>query len=289
MEKLNIVEFRKELENAAAQWAPKEKKPIKEVMNKQIYDGLQIRIYRNDDSYEELPVLLFLHGGGWVRGNLETHDDLCRRLASDGRFMVLSVDYHLAPEYIFPHAIENAYAVLNWVLEHSEEIKADRKKIAVGGDSSGGNLAIALAQKAKENGIALKGLVVAYPPVNYDFNTPSYNKYGEGYGLTKNLMKKLWDAYLGNIQDSDSRFASVIQNDFSGYPPTLIIASDEDPLRDDGKLLFEKMMAASVAATYSFYPGTRHAFLLRTALETAATTAQLEIINFLNNKVFQNP
>ncbi|NLR77022.1 alpha/beta hydrolase [Chitinophaga eiseniae] len=286
MEKTDITAFRKELKNMVSQWTPKEKMPVSVVADKQIYNYLPIRIYRKDDSSIALPVLIFLHGGGWVRGDLDTHDDLCRRLVSQGDFMMVSVHYRLAPEYLFPYAMEDAFATLKWVLEHAAEIKADKGNIAVCGDSSGGNLALALVQQAKENDIALKGLVVAYPPLSYDFDTPSYHKFAEGYGLTTALMKELWNTYLGDTLNAENHFASVIRNDFVGYPTTLIIASDEDPLRDDGSQLFNKMVAASVAVTYSFYPGTRHAFLLRTAIEKAAITAQQEIINFLKNKVF---
>lgn len=286
MEKTDITAFRRELKNMVSQWTPKEKMPVSVVADKQIYNYLPIRIYRKDDSPTALPVLIFLHGGGWVRGDLDTHDDLCRRLASQGGFMVVSVHYRLAPEYLFPYAIEDAFATLRWVLEHAAEIKADKGNIAVCGDSCGGNLALALVQQAKENNIALKGLVVAYPPLSHDFDTPSYHKYAEGYGLTTALMKELWNTYLGDPLHAKNYFASVIQNDFTGYPTTLIIASDEDPLRDDGRQLFDKMVAASVSVTYSFYPGTRHAFLLRTATEKAAITAHQEIINFLKNKVF---
>lgn len=286
MEKTDLTAFRRELKNMVSQWIPKEKIPVSVVADKQIYNYLPIRIYRKDDSPTALPVLIFLHGGGWVRGDLDTHDDLCRRLVSQGDFMVISVHYRLAPEYLFPYAMEDSFAALKWVLEHAAEIKADKGNIAVCGDSSGGNLALALVQQAKENDIALKGLVVAYPPLSYDFDTPSYHKYAEGYGLTTALMKELWNTYLGDPLNAENHFASVIRNDFTGYPTTLIIASDEDPLRDDGSQLFHKMVAASVAVTYSFYPGTRHAFLLRTAIEKAAITAQQEIINFLKYKVF---
>ncbi|MBC9929838.1 alpha/beta hydrolase [Chitinophaga qingshengii] len=285
MEKINLAAFRKELEEAATRWS-KEKMPVKDVTDKQIHQDLSIRIYRQQTTPEKLPVLLFLHGGGWVRGNLQTHDDLCRQLAAGGHFMVISVNYRLAPEHPFPYAINDAFTALQWIIAHADDIRANAGSIAVGGDSSGGNLAIALLQQAMENDITLKGLVVAYPPLNYQFDTPSYIQYAEGYGLTKDLMKQLWDMYLGDVTHAKNRLASVIQNDFSGYPPTLIIGSDKDPLHEDGRQLFNKMVLAAVAVTYSFYPGTRHAFLLRTAIEKAATTAQQEIIGFLKNKIF---
>ncbi|PKK36719.1 hypothetical protein BWI96_10075 [Siphonobacter sp. SORGH_AS_0500] len=286
MEKLNVTESRKALVDAARQWATKEQVPINLVVNQSIDETLQVRIYRNNEAVYALPVLIFLHGGGWLRGDLDTHDDVCRRLASDGSFMVIAVDYRLAPEHVFPAAVDDAFTAFQWILDNAKAINADAQNIAVCGDSSGGNLALALAQKAKENNRMLKGIAVAYPPLNYDFETSSYQQFADGYGLTKDLMKWLWDRYLGDADTGENRFASVLKNNFEHYPPTLIIASDEDPLRDDGRQLFEKMLTASVAVTYSFYPNTRHAFLLQTSVEKAAKVAQQEIIDFLKNKVF---
>lgn len=153
MENFNVSDFRKELEDIVSQWTLKEKSKIEKIIDKKINDDVSIRIYRNNNTSVKLPVFLFLHGGGWIRGSVETHDDLCRNLAVDGSFIVVSVDYRLAPESLFPNAVDDAYKSLNWTLNHSEEINAERNNIAVGGDSSGGNLAIALSQRAKENGI----------------------------------------------------------------------------------------------------------------------------------------
>ncbi|WP_143305569.1 alpha/beta hydrolase [Chitinophaga vietnamensis] len=281
MEQLNFPAFRQALEQFTAKDAATKDPVIQVVTDESINEELRIRIYRNRPVETKLPVFIFLHGGGWVRGSLSTHDYVCRRLAADGAFAVIAVDYRLAPEHPFPAPLEDAFQALRWVMEHAADINIDTNRIAVGGDSAGGNLALALALKAKAHAIPLKALVVAYPPVNYDFSTPSYQKFATGYALTTSLMKTFWDAYVPDDKRRLDPLASVIKNDFTALPPVLIIGSDTDPLHDDGKLLLERLMAHGVRARYSFYPGAGHAFLLMMATEGPAVLAKEEIVAFL--------
>ncbi|MBO9730236.1 MAG: alpha/beta hydrolase [Chitinophaga sp.] len=281
MEKLNIPALRQELDDFIVKHNVKPAPGVGMVTDHQINDTLRIRIYRNNATGEPLPAFVYLHGGGWIRGSIDTHDYLCRHLAETGAFTIVSVDYRLAPEYTYPAPVEDGFLALRWILEHANDIAVDTHRLAIGGDSVGGNIAIALAAQAQAQHIPIKALVVAYPPVNHYFQTASYEKYATGYGLTTQLMKGFWEAYIPHPEDRQLPSAAVIFNDFTGFPSTLIIGTDQDPLHDDGKQLLLQLTAAGVDVRYSFYAGTKHAFLLRLAVEEKARLAKDEIVNFL--------
>lgn len=228
------------------------------------HGDIPIRIYKplGYEEIESLPILVFYHGGGWVIGNLDTHDDACRSLTNGANCLVVSVDYRLAPEYKFPVAVEDAFAALEWVVEHAEELGGNSKKIAVGGDSAGGNLAAVatiIAKEKQEPNIVFQLLI--YPSTGVG-PTKSYEDNGEGYFLTKELMAWFREHYLNSPEDAKHPHVSpYLYEDPSGLPPALVMTAEYDPLRDDGKAYANKLKAAGVDVIYSEYVGMIHGFV----------------------------
>lgn len=221
---------------------------------------IPIRIYRPADG--TLPAVVYFHGGGWVIGNLDSHDLVCRMLANRSGAVVISVDYRLAPEAKYPAAADDSYAATKWVAEHAAELDIDPNAIAVGGDSAGGNLAAVVSLMAKERGgpnIALQMLV--YPVTDYSFDTVSYSDNGEGYFLSKDAMVWFWDHYLNDPSEGSQANASPLQaEDLSGLPPAWIITAEYDPLRDEGEAYAERLREAGVQVTVERYNGMIHGF-----------------------------
>lgn len=237
------------------------------VIKNQVIPGphgdIPIRIYKPLHAQaEKLPILVFYHGGGWVIGDLDTHDAACRTLTNGAECIVVSVDYRLAPEHKFPVAVEDAFAALEWVAEHADEFGGNREKIAVGGDSAGGNLATVTTIIAKEQQaphIAFQLLI--YPSTGVG-PTKSYEENGEGYFLTKDLMAWFRKQYLNTPDDVNHPYLSpYLYEDVSGLPPALIMTAEYDPLRDDGKAYADKLKAAGVDVEYVDYPGMIHGFI----------------------------
>lgn len=210
-----------------------------------------------------LPVVVYFHGGGWVVGNLETTDAPCRDLANATQALVISVNYHHAPESKFPAAAEDAYTATKWVSEHAAEIGADASRLAVMGTSAGGGLAATTALMARDRGgppIALQVLVV--PVIDMNFETASYHENATGYGLTRAGMQWFWNHYIADPQDALNPYASPIHaSDLSGLPPAFVLAAEYDPLRDEGHAYAEKLRAAGVEVDYHLYAGMVHGFL----------------------------
>lgn len=220
-----------------------------------------VRIYTPEGT-GPFPVLGWFHGGGWVLGNLDTADATSRHLAVEAGCVVVSVDYRLAPEAKFPLPFDDCYAATEWIAENAANINIDPNKIAVGGDSAGGNLAAAVALKARDRGgpsLALQLLV--YPVTARDFTTGSYRENADGYLLTTDAMKWFWDHYLSNEADSTNPYAApAAAKDLSGLPPALVITGEFDPLRDEGEAYAHRLREAGVATTSSRYDGMIHGF-----------------------------
>ncbi len=210
-----------------------------------------------------LPILLYLHGGGWVIGSIESHDDVCRRLAQAAGCLVVSVEYRLAPEHPFPAALDDCQAALAWVAAHGAELGGDPARLAVGGDSAGANLAAVLAQNATARGgprLALQLLV--YPVVDNDLERPSYHAHGTGYVLTRAGMAWFFDHYLADpAQGADPRVSPLRATRFAGLPPALVLLAEYDVLLDEGEAYARALKAAGVPVTLKHYPGTIHGFL----------------------------
>jgi acetyl esterase len=209
------------------------------------------------------PVVVFFHGGGWVLGDLDTHDPLCRSLCADAECTVVSVGYRLAPEHRFPAAVDDALAAVRWVAEHAAEVGGDPARIAVAGDSAGGNLSAVTALRLRdEDGPALRGQLLIYPGLDYPSPpTPSYIENAQGYGLTRESAIWFWDQYLGDeSQAANPHAAPLLASDLRGLPRALVITAEYDVLRDEGARYVERLRAAGVPAQLSRYDGVHHRF-----------------------------
>ena len=239
---------------------------------------LPVRIYA-PASDSALPVIVYFHGGGWVICDLDTHDDVCRRLANACGCLVMSVDYRLAPEHKFPAAADDAYAAVVWMAEHADEIGGDASRMAVAGDSAGGNLAAAVSLMARDNGgphIATQVLV--YPVTDRNFERPSMIEVGDGYPLTRDGMRWFWGHYLSSDDDAANPYAAPLQaSDLSGLPPALVITAEYDPLRDEGEAYAARLEQAGVAATCTRYNGMMHGFFQQPDLFDQAQKAHAEV------------
>ena len=206
--------------------------------------------------------IVYYHGGGWVIGGLDTHDPTCRALANAAGTTVISVDYRLAPEHKYPAAAEDCYAALRWVAEYGREIGIDPSRLAVAGDSAGGNLAAVTALLARERrGPALRFQLLIYPVTDRRFDTPSYRDNAEGYFLTTKQMQWFWNHYLERADQGDEASASPMRaKDLAGLPPALVITAEYDPLRDEGEAYAARLREAGVPAELVRYDGQIHGF-----------------------------
>ena len=224
-----------------------------------------IRVYRPagvPDS-ARLPVLMFFHGGGWVIGDLDTHDTLCRQLTAGAGISVVAVDYRLAPEHKFPAAADDAWSATTWVVDHAAELGVDATKMAVAGDSAGGNLAAVVALQARDAGgpkIALQ--VLLYPVTDVGAETQSYRDLADGYMLTREGMRWFIAHYLGKPQEAEDWRASPLRNpSFAGVAPALVVTAGYDPLRDEGDAYAQKLRAAGVTVDHVTFGGMIHGFV----------------------------
>lgn len=221
---------------------------------------LPVRHYRADAG---APLLVFFHGGGFAIGGLDTHDALCRRLSHDADVHVLSVDYRLAPEHKAPAAADDAYAAYRWALEHATELGADPDRVAVGGDSAGGNLAAVVTQSARADGIRQPVLqLLLYPITDFGSTTVSKTLFADGYFLRKADMDWFHEHYLGGsgIDVADPRVSPARAADLSGLAPALVATGGFDPLRDEGRAYAQALAAAGVPVDWREYGSLVHAF-----------------------------
>jgi acetyl esterase len=231
---------------------------------------LDVRAYTPPDS-DDRPVLVYFHGGGWVRGDLDTHDGLCRLLAEAADCVVVSVDYRRAPEHPFPIPVHDAYAAAAWAAEHAGVVGGDPDRIAVGGDSAGGNLAAAVTLLARERGEPeIDHQVLLYPVTDYDLDTESYRENAEGYLLSRASMRWYWERYLDDELDGANPYASPLRApDCSGLPSATVVTAGYDPLRDEGAAYADRLREAGVEVTHADYPGMVHVFASFPDLERA--------------------
>jgi acetyl esterase len=236
---------------------------------------IPVRIYTPTGGAAPRPALVYLHGGGWVLGDLAMVDAICRAVANRAECVVVSVDYRMAPEHKFPAPLDDCFAVVTWVAEHAAEIGADADRLAVGGDSAGGNLSAAVALRARdEGGPALRLQLLVYPVTDHSFDTVSYKENSEGYLLTKDMMVWFWDHYLANPSDGDNPLASPLRaKDLAGLPPAHVFTAEFDPLRDEGEAFAARLVGAGVAVSHTRYDGQIHGFWTMLAVMPAATTA----------------
>lgn len=222
------------------------------------------------------PVVVFLHGGGWVLCGLDTHDQTCRALTRDAGAITVSVDYRLAPDDRFPAAAEDAYAATVWAAAHVDELGGDPRRLAVAGDSAGGNLAAATALMARDRGgPALAFQLLVYPVLDHRRDTPSHRENAEGFFLTGTHMRWYWEQYLGPDGDGAHPYASpVLADDLTGLPPAHIVTAECDPLRDEGEDYARRLRDTGVPVEVVRYDGMFHGFFGMADLLPGARRAQ---------------
>lgn len=236
----------------------------------------------NADGTE--PLLVFFHGGGFVVGDLETHDGLCRLVCRDARVHVLAIDYRLAPEHPAPAAIDDCYAAYRWALEHAGDLGADASRVAVGGDSAGGNLAAVVSQLARRDGVRSPALqLLLYPATDFAGDTRSKTLFADGYFLTKKDMDWFRENYLlgASIDVEDPRISPLLADDLSGLPPAIVVTGGFDPLRDEGNQYAEALAAAGVAVDHRAFGSLVHGFANFFPLGGGSATAMTEIVSAL--------
>lgn len=224
--------------------------------------SIPVRIYRPRDG-EVLPVVLYFHGGGWVIGSLDTHDNTCRRLAMAADCVVVSVDYRLAPEHPYPAAVEDCFATLRWICDNAAALRLDGARVAVAGDSAGGNLAAVVAQMARDHGgPSLCFQLLIYPATDSACDSASMVENAEGYFLTRDGMRWFWENYLGKPAAARAPYNSPLHaEDLSGLPPAYVITAEYDPLRDEGEAYARRLSESGVSVRTRRYEGMIHGFV----------------------------
>jgi len=224
---------------------------------------IPVRVYRpaGDGPF---PVVVYFHGGGWVRGDLDTHDGFCRRLTHESGCLVVSVDYRRAPEHPFPAPLSDCYAATRWAGRHATDLGGDPSRLVVGGGSAGGNLAAATALLARVRGDPdLAHQLLLWPVVDYAFDTDSYRDLADGYFLTRAAMRWYWEQYLDHEVDGANPYAAPLRaRDLSGLPPATVLTCGFDPLCDEGVAYAARLGEAGVPVTHVEYDDQIHAFPL---------------------------
>ncbi len=244
--------------------------------------GLRARLFRprtSDDA--PLPVLIFFHGGGWCIGDVDTHDPVCRQLAHEAGCAVFSVDYRVAPERRFPAAVEDCFAGVRFVAAENQRLKIDPARMAVGGDSAGGNLAAVCAILARDAGIRLAGQVLVYPATDWVTPYRSREDYAEGFLLTEEAMQWFGGNYIDASQHADWRASPILAADLSRLPPAVVICGECDPLLGESRAYAEKLQQAGNTVTFHLHPGMIHGFLMMGGMISAADTAVGQSARFL--------
>ncbi|WP_247423846.1 alpha/beta hydrolase [Ralstonia pseudosolanacearum] len=277
LETLSPAEARAVL--VGAQAAPKVPLPPADVSEKTItVDGKPIRltIVRPAGAKGELPAFMFFHGGGWILGDFPTHERFVRDLVADSGAVAVFVNYTPSPEARYPVAINEAYAATRWVAEHGAQINVDGTRLAVAGNSVGGNMAAVVALMAKMRGApALRAQVLFWPVTNASFENASYDAFAEGHFLTRPMMKWFWDAYTANPAQRQEITASPLlatPGQLRGLPPALVQTAEKDVLRDEGEAYARKLDAAGVNVVATRYNGMIHDFGLLNALSGLPAT-----------------
>jgi len=245
--------------------------------------ALAARLYDPVPTGSPRPVVAYFHGGGWVQGDLETHHGLCARLAQRARALVVAIDYRLAPEHKFPAAVEDCVAAYRWLRTHAGSLGGDPARVAVAGDSAGGNLSAVVSQMAARSGEAVPTCqVLIYPAVDFALDTPSHRELAEGHVIPRERILWYTEQYLrGDADRTDLRAAPLRATDLRGQPPTLVVTGGFDPLRDEGLAYADRLRADGVDVVYREYPGQIHAFVSLTKAIPQGLECTLEIGDYL--------
>ncbi|MFY9956742.1 alpha/beta hydrolase [Bradyrhizobium sp.] len=224
------------------------------------------------------PCLVFFHGGGWVIGDLETHDVVCRKLAQEAELIVISVDYRLSPEHKFPAAVDDAITSTKWIAANAGKLGIDASRLMVGGDSAGGNLAAVVCLAARDgNGPKIAGQVLIYPATDFSRKHPSHREPETSILLTHSVIGWFANHYLGGADINDWRASPARASTLAGLPPAYVLTAGADPLRDEGDEYVHRLKEAGVAVTYRHFPGQFHGFFTMGKLLQQANVAASEI------------
>lgn len=247
---------------------------------------IPIRIY-TPEGYGKFPIIVYIHGGFWVGGNLDTYDSVCRKLSRNTQAIVVSVDYRLAPENPFPDGLYDVYDAIQWTYKNAESINGDAKHIAVVGESSGGNLAAAVSQMIRDkNGPHITCQVLVYPPTNiYQLNTKSWSYLSTDFNISREDMKQYISLYVPEKEDRKNPYASpLLAKDFKKLPPTLMIIAEIDSLRDEDKAYTEKLKEAGDEVVVTIYKGSPHGFFTMDRISNEGDKAINEISLYLQKE-----
>jgi acetyl esterase len=232
-------------------------------------------------SHQRLPVMLYLHGGGFMIGGLETHDALCRQLAQRSGAAVVSLDYRLAPEHRFPVAVDDSWAALDWLAANAASLGLDPDRLAVGGDSAGGTLAAVCAIHARDRGLRLRLQVLVTPGTTAHADTPSHQRFAQGYLLEAETIRWFFDHYIDPADRTDWRFAPLLADDLEGVAPAFVLLAEADPLVDEGLAYADRLRASGVEVGLELVRGVTHDFIKLGRLLPEAAAAQAAIAHAL--------
>ena len=262
---------------SVTQPAPAEVAQVHELQAGGPHGSIPLRLYRplGSAETETLPVLVYYHGGGWTIGDLDTHDSLCRELANGAGCAVISIDYRMGPEHRFPAAVDDCLAATRWVHANAEALHLDAARLAVGGDSAGGNLAAVISIAARESGdLPIAFQLLIYPATDQHRTAASHAENAQGYLLTTDTMDYFTGHYIADAaQYEDWRASPLLHENLANLPPALVLTAGFDPLRDEGKAYAERLTAAGNQASYVCFDRQIHGFITMGRLIDEANTA----------------
>ena len=262
---------------SVTQPTPAEVAQVQELQANGPHGAIPLRLYRplGSAETETLPVLVYCHGGGWVIGDLDTHDSLCRELANGAGCAVVAVDYRMGPEHRFPAAVDDAIAATRWVHSNAAALHLDPARLAVGGDSAGGNLAAVVSIAARDSAdLPIAFQLLIYPATDQHRSAPSHAENGQGYLLTSDTMAYFTGHYIADAtQYADWRASPLLHENLADLPPALVITAGFDPLRDEGQAYAERLTAAGNHASYVCFDRQIHGFITMGKLIDEANTA----------------
>ena len=248
--------------------------------------SIHLRIYTPKTGNGPFPIILYIHGGGWVIADLDTYDASVRGLCDGTGAVIISVAYRQAPEFKFPTAHNDCFAAYEWLLQNASTIKGDPKKVAIAGESAGGNLALTVSMRARDKKIMIPShQLLVYPIAGYDFTSESYQKSDSFKPLNKGLMQWFFQKYLNNSSEGKNPMIDLVNANLKGLPPTTIIGAEIDPLMSEGKLLSDKLNAAGVKTDYKLYNGVTHEFFGMAAVIPEGKDAQTFASDQLKNSL----
>lgn len=248
-----------------------------------------VRTYRPNTT-TGLPVIVYLHGGGWVIGDLDHSDALCRLLCLEAAALIVNVEYRLAPEHKYPAAAEDCFAVVCWLGEHASQLRADARRMAVAGSSAGGNLAAATTLMSRDRGgPELSAQLLVCPVMDSSCVSPSFVEFADGYIVSAEDMRWYWQQYLEReVQASEPYACPLRADDLSGLPDALVITAECDPVRDDGERYATRLRSAGVAVRHTRYPGTLHGFFAMPGANAKGTLAVREAAAWLRDALHED-